>query len=153
PRGTLGGPMSLRTTDAELRDLAQGFPAVIDAMSGRATGIRLLKCIGAGGMSTVFLAEVDPTTRSEVLSALTPRRIAVKFLQLTPEDEFRRLNLDPTDVLVRETVALGRMMERKPPTEFVVGYYGCGHADVEVGSGSGGTSSRRPAAEGKLGDG
>src|SRR4029079_17769817 len=43
---------------------------------------------------------------------------------------------------VRETVALGRMMERKPPTEFVVGYYGCGHADVEVGSGSG-SSSRR----------
>jgi hypothetical protein len=35
---------------------------------------------------------------------------------------------------LREVVALSRIMERQPPTDFVVGFYGSGHADVEVGS-------------------
>lgn len=137
--------MSLRTTDIELRDLAQGCPSLVDAISGRPTGARLIKCIGAGGMSTVFLAEIDAAARSEALSGLTPRKVAVKFLQIATQDEFRRLNLDPANVFVRETVALGRMMDRKPPTEFVVGYYGCGHADVEADIGVT-TASSRPGA-------
>jgi eukaryotic-like serine/threonine-protein kinase len=128
------GPL-LRSTDDELRDLAQGSPALVDATSGEATGARLIRCIGAGGMSTVFLAELDPAAPSARISKLAPARIAVKFLQPTTQQEFRRQNLDPSDVFVRETVALGRMMDRKPPTEFVVGYYGCGDADVMLGGG------------------
>jgi serine/threonine protein kinase len=126
---------SLRTTDVELRDLAQGSPMLVEAASGRATGARLIKCIGVGGMSTVFLAELDPQKRGDDLSPLSPRKIAVKFLQISTQQEFRRYNLDPSEVFIRETVALSRMMERKPHTEFVVGFYGCGHADVEVGRG------------------
>jgi serine/threonine protein kinase len=127
----------LRSTDDELRDLAQGSPPLVDAASGEATGARLIRCIGAGGMSTVFLAELDPDprARSARISALAPARIAVKFLQPTTQQEFRRQNLDPSDVFVRETVALSRMMERRPPTEFVVGYYGCGDADVTLAGG------------------
>ncbi len=126
---------SLRTTDVELRDLAQGSPMLVEAVSGRATGARLIKCIGVGGMSTVFLAELDPQQRGDDLSPLSPRKIALKFLQISTQQEFRRYNLDPSEVFIRETVALSRMMERKPPTEFVVGFFGCGHADVEVGRG------------------
>ena len=125
----------LRSTDDELRDLAQGSPPLVDATSGEATGARLIRCIGAGGMSTVFLAELDIAAASSRISKLAPSRIAVKFLQPTTQQEFRRQNLDPSDVFVRETVALSRMMERKPPTEFVVGYYGCGDADVTLAGG------------------
>ncbi|MEP7125632.1 MAG: protein kinase [Byssovorax sp.] len=128
------GPI-LRSTDDELRDLAQGSPPLIDASTGKSTGARLIRCIGAGGMSTVFLAELDAGDRSDRISQLAPARIAVKFLQPTTQQEFRRQNLDPSDVFVRETVALSRMMERQPPTEFVVGYYGCGDADVELAGG------------------
>lgn len=128
------GP-TLRSTDDELRDLAQGSPALIDAASGEPTGARLIRCIGAGGMSTVFLAELDAEQRSSRLSPLAPARIAIKVLQPTTQQAFRRQNLDPSDVFVRETVALGRMMDRRPPTEFVVGYYGCGDADVELAGG------------------
>jgi hypothetical protein len=124
---------SLRTSDVELRDLAQGSPMLVEASSGRSTGARLVKCIGVGGMSTVFLAEIEPQSRGIDLSPLCPRRIAVKFLQISTQEQFQRYNLDPSQVFIRETVALGRMMERKPPTEFVVGFFGCGHADVEVG--------------------
>jgi serine/threonine protein kinase len=126
---------TLRSTDDELRDLAQGSPALIDASSDQPTGARLIRCIGAGGMSTVFLAELDPEHRSPRLSPLAPARIAIKFLQPTTQQEFRRQNLDPSGVFIRETVALSRMMERRPPTEFVVGYYGCGDADVELAGG------------------
>jgi eukaryotic-like serine/threonine-protein kinase len=148
-RATLDAPMSLRTTDVELRDLAQGSPLLVDAISEQPTGAKLLRCIGAGGMSTVFLAEVDPAVRSEALSPLTPRTVAIKFLQIATQDEFHRQNLDPADVFVRETVALGRMMERKPPTEFVVGYYGCGHADVEVNIAAVTASPQRDAVKEK----
>ena len=122
----------LTSSDGELRDLAQGRPELIDASSGRRTGARLVSCLGGGGMSTVFLGELDPAQRSVDLFELTPRRMAVKFLQASTYEQFQRMNQDPSDVFLREVVALSRMMEHQPPTEFVVNFYGSGHADVSV---------------------
>jgi len=126
--------VTLRSADPELRDLARETPALIEAKANRPTGLRLLTCVGGGGMSTVFLAELDPATRSVDLSPTTPRRLAVKFLQPSTWRQFKRINQDPSQVFLREVVALSRIMERQPPTEFVVGFYGSGHADVQVGS-------------------
>jgi serine/threonine protein kinase len=122
----------LRSSDGELRDLAHDRPELVEAFSGRRTGVRLVSCLGCGGMSTVFLGELDPAQRSVDLSELTPRRLALKFLQASTYEHFRRMNHDPSDVFLREVVALSRMMEHQPPTEFVVSFYGSGHADVDV---------------------
>jgi eukaryotic-like serine/threonine-protein kinase len=126
---------ALRTTNDQLSDLARGAPALFEAVHGRATGVTLTRFLGAGGMATVFLAELDQASRSDDLSPLSPHRLAIKFMQVSTERELSKLNLDPMDFFVRETVALGRVMERKPPTEFVVGFYGSGRVDVEVPGG------------------
>jgi serine/threonine protein kinase len=126
----------LRASASDLRDLTQGAPALVEATRGVPTGATLLRYIGAGGMSAVFLAEIDPAKRSTDLSPLAPRRIAIKFMQADTEKELVKYNMDPLAIFVKEAVALGRVMERKPPTEFVVGFYGSGRADVQIGSGA-----------------
>jgi len=122
---------ALRALDPELRDLARTSPPLVDASFGP-TGLTLVKWLGSGGMAAVFLAELDPSARSDALSPLAPRRLAIKFLKPTMLHEAERLNVDGADLFQRETAALGRMMERQPPCEFVVGYYGSGRAGVEV---------------------
>lgn len=126
----------LRASSSDLRDLAQGSPAVIEATRGVPTGATLIRYIGAGGMSAVFLAEIDPAKRSPDLSPLAPRRIALKFMQGDTEKELVKYNMDPLAIFVKEAVALGRVMERRPTTEFVVGFYGSGRADVQIGGGA-----------------
>lgn len=126
----------LRASSSDLRDLAQGAPALVESTSGVPTGATLLRYIGAGGMSAVFLAEIDASKRSHDLSPLAPKRIAIKFMQADTEKELVKYNMDPLAIFVKEAVALGRVMERKPPTEFVVGFYGSGRADVQIGSGA-----------------
>ena len=86
-------------------------------------------------MSAVFLAELDPAARSADLSPVAPRRLAIKFMRADTERELTRANIDPLTIFVKETVALGRVMERQPPTEFVVGFYGSGRSQVSVGGG------------------
>jgi serine/threonine protein kinase len=120
----------LSSTEQDLRDLCKGRPDLVEAMADRPTGIRLLAFLGTGGMSTVFLAELDQAKRSLDLATTTPSRLAVKFLQPSTWRQYQRLNQDPSQVFMREVVALSRMMERRPPTEFVVGFYGSGYADV-----------------------
>src|SRR5262249_42738080 len=75
----------LASTDFDLRDLARNEPSLIDSASQRPVGVKLLQCIGSGGMATVFLAERDPTVPSEHLSKAisdeTPRRLAIKFVK------------------------------------------------------------------------
>jgi hypothetical protein len=122
----------LRTADDELRDVAHGNPLLVDAASRMPTGLRLLRWIGAGGMATVFLAELDPASRSSAISPLAPNRLAIKFNKLSTERELARHQLRAEDLVEKELAALGRVMERRPPTEFVVGLYGSGVADVEV---------------------
>ncbi|MEJ7733902.1 MAG: hypothetical protein WKG00_32500 [Polyangiaceae bacterium] len=125
----------LRTNHPDLRDLARNSPPLVEAGADRFTGARLVSCLGTGGMSTVFLAQLDPGLRSDDLSPLTPRRFAVKFMQLSTFQQFQRLNQDPGDLFLREVVALSRIAERRPPNEFVVGFYGSGHADIAVPTG------------------
>jgi hypothetical protein len=83
-------------------------------------------------MATVFLAERDPRERSASISHLSPNRLAIKFDKLSTEKFLARIHLRPADLFVKELAALGRVMDRKPPTEFVLGLYGSGTADVEV---------------------
>jgi eukaryotic-like serine/threonine-protein kinase len=123
----------LRSADLELRDLAEGrAQQLIEASSDRTTGIKLVKWLGGGGMAAIFLAELDATPRSKALSPLTPPRLAIKILKPSMQEEADRSNFDAVDVFVRESVALGRMMKRKPLSEFVVKFYGGGRARVEV---------------------
>ncbi|MEP7121791.1 MAG: protein kinase [Byssovorax sp.] len=122
----------LKTADDELRDMAQGGPLLVDATSEKPTGVRLIRWLGAGGMATVFLAELDPASRSTAISPLAPNRLAIKFNKLSTERQLARFDLRALDLVVKELAALGRVMARKPPTEFVVGLYGSGVADVEV---------------------
>jgi hypothetical protein len=123
--------VSLRALDPELRDLARTAPPLVD-VSGRPTGLTLVKWLGTGGMATVFLAELDGAARSPELSPLAPRRLAIKLLLPAMLHQAERMNVAGSDLFMRETAALGRMMERQPPCEFVVGYYGSGRANVDV---------------------
>jgi serine/threonine protein kinase len=126
----------LTSTDQDLRDLCRGQPSVIDAVTGDDTGLRLQRLVGAGGMSTVFLAELDASRQPpRRFPAATPRQLALKFLQPSTWRQFQRLNQDPAQVFLREVVALSRIMERTPPTEFVVGFYGSGYADIGTDGG------------------
>src|SRR5262249_10868310 len=75
----------LRSNDPDLRDLAQGRPALANADAGGPSGLRLVKWLGAGGMSAVFLAERDPGVASPHLSDITPMLVAVKIVK--PETE------------------------------------------------------------------
>ena len=126
----------LRTNDDELRDLTQDGPSLVDAESGADTGIRLVRWLGAGGMAAVLLGELDPQARWSQLSPLSPPRIAIKFTRPSTDGQLRRLNLSPLDVYRKEVVALGRVMERKPPTEFVLGLFGSGTADIQTNEGA-----------------
>lgn len=122
----------LTADDSELRDLCRGTPPLVEALSGRVTGLNLISFVGAGGMSSVFRAELEPSTRSIDLSPTTPTLLAVKVLQPSTWRQFKRLNQDPANAFLREVVALSRVMERQPPTEFVVGYYGSGYVDIQL---------------------
>jgi eukaryotic-like serine/threonine-protein kinase len=122
----------LRAGSIELLDLAAGSPALVEALSGAPTGVRLMGYLGGGGMSAVFHAERDLDVHSRDLSPATPRRIAIKIMRPDVAHELASAQIDPLRLLVKEAVALGRVMERKPPTEFVVGFFGCGRASVSI---------------------
>jgi serine/threonine protein kinase len=128
----------LRSTDPDLKDLARHEPPLIEAESQQHTGVKLRECIGSGGMSTVFHAELDPARRSVHLSEATPRRLAIKVMK---PSIIRAIGMERTRgagyelFFDRETEALRRMMQRSPRTEFVVGFFGRGYADVDVGAG------------------
>src|SRR4029078_10697133 len=92
----------------------------------------LLSWLGGGGMSAIFLAELDPAARASIISPVTPTRLAIKILKPSMQEEADRSNFDAVDVFVRESVALGRMMKRKPPTEFVVQVSGGGRMKGDV---------------------
>jgi hypothetical protein len=122
--------------DDELRDATIGGSEIIDASTGASTGIRLVRWLGAGGMSAVLLGEVDANRRWDQLSPLCPERVALKFTRPSTEAQLRRVNLSPIDIFRREVVALGRVMERSPPTEYVLGLYGSGTAHVATSEGT-----------------
>ena len=119
--------------DDELSLLAEGEPMLVDAADGAPTGMRLLRRIGSGGMASVFLVEVDEgASASGVLSPGAPRRLALKLNKPSTERALRRLNLEPLDLFRKELVALGRVMERRPPTAHVLRVYGSGTTEAQV---------------------
>jgi len=121
----------LRSQDPDLRDLARGAPPLPDAW-GSPTGARLARLLALGGMSSVFLAEVDHATRTNALSPVCPSRIAVKIMKPGMVSDLAQEGIFAGQIAQREATALGRIMERTPPTEFVVGFYGTGEAPVEI---------------------
>lgn len=123
----------LRSSDPDLRDLARGAPQLIEASRGRFTGVTLLDCLGVGGMSAVFLAELDPARRSEDLAPLSPRRLVIKIMKPATVHDLEMAGMAQEATFEREVTSLRRMMERRPPTEFVVGFYGRGFTDVNTG--------------------
>ncbi|UQA62625.1 serine/threonine-protein kinase [Polyangium aurulentum] len=123
--------MLLRSNDADLRDLARGSPELLDA-NGAPSGARILRLLGVGGMSSVFLVEVDPRRRSRSFSSLCPARIALKIMKPTMVADLAQEGVFAGQLAQREAVALGRVMDRRPPTEFVVGFYGAGESPVEI---------------------
>src|ERR1043165_3823485 len=126
----------LRSADPDLRDLARGGSELIDAATGKSTGILLKRFLAAGGMASVMVAELDHARRSADLSPLAPRDLAIKIMKPGTVTDLASVGVDPASILAREAVALGRIMEHRPPCEFVVGFYGCGLVDVEVEEGS-----------------
>ena len=129
--GTLASTM-LTSSNDELLDLAQSMPELTLSGSGARTGVRLIKLLGAGGMSTVFLAELDPTQRSADLSPDTPTRLAIKMTQPTAMDALKTYNIDHRAIIRKDSMALSRVMEHTPPTEFVIGFYGGADSEVIV---------------------
>lgn len=125
-------PEPIRIRDAELRDLVNGRLPLIEASSGHFTGITLTRLIGVGGMSTVFQADFDPAFRSPDIWDRTPRSVAIKIMKPATVQEIINANASLDDIFKREVIALGRVMERVPPTEFVVGCYGSGFVDVQL---------------------
>ena len=121
----------LRSNDDHLRDLAEGGPLVLDADTGRPTGIRLVRWLGAGGMSAVLLAERDPASPGEQLSEIAPARLALKVLKPATEHRLGQLNLRGVDIARREIQALSAVRALRPPTEFIVGFYGSGAVAIQ----------------------
>ncbi len=125
-------PEPIRIKDPELRDLITGRLPLVEATSGHFTGITLTRLIGVGGMSTVFQADFDPAFRSPDIWDRTPRSVAIKIMKPATVQEIKSANASIDDIFKREVIALGRVMERVPPTEFVVGCYGSGFVDVQL---------------------
>ncbi len=122
----------LRTGEDDLRDLANGEPRLVEARDGQFTGVTLRRCLGVGGMSSVFLGELDEAHRSVALDPRAPRWLAVKFTKLSTERQLAKMGIDPRSVFTREAAALGRVMERRPATPYVLGLHGSGSALVTV---------------------
>jgi len=135
-------------SSSELEDLAKGCPLLVDASNATTSGVRLMRFLGGGGMSAVFLAELEGGARSRELSPATPKRIAIQVHASghgarPPEGECR-----PADDLREGSRGARRVMERKPPTEFVVGFYGSGRAAVSVAGGRRAAALARDQSDG-----
>jgi hypothetical protein len=79
----------LPSLDPELRDLAAGEPEILDSRAGERTGVRLIRSLGVGGMSSVFLARLDPSRRRHpgAEGARFPERMAVKIVKPSVVDD------------------------------------------------------------------
>jgi eukaryotic-like serine/threonine-protein kinase len=96
------------------------------------TGLTLKRLLGTGGMATVFLAEYDGTA-IETLSSGTPGLVAVKLMHGKTAHMLRRNGFEPKSLVQREVMALTRVMEERPPSDNVVGFYGSGNFELASG--------------------
>ena len=122
----------LSASNDELLDLATTGAELFISGSNAPTGVRLVKLLGAGGMSTVFLAELDRSRKTSDLAQDAPERLAIKMTQPQAMQALKTYNIDHNEIIRRETISLSRVMAHKPPTEFVIGFYGGAESDVMV---------------------
>ncbi|MFO0551135.1 MAG: protein kinase [Polyangiaceae bacterium] len=124
--------MVLECKSERLADVANGRPMLVDDASGHSTGVRLVRRLGEGGMSTVVLGErVEPAT-GRLIDEDTPRQVAVKLLTPATATALGRFGLSPIDFVKKEVVALQRLSALRPRPSNVIEYYGCGELDVSV---------------------
>src|SRR5277367_3209294 len=119
----------LPSKDPELRDLALGEPELVDSRRGAGTGARLLRSLGVGGMSSVFLARVDLRGNG---SLRFPERMAVKIVKPAVVDDLAQEGIDARKLADREATVLERLMKHQPPTDVVVAFYGQGNVLIEL---------------------
>jgi serine/threonine protein kinase len=124
--------MPLYCQDPELRDLAAGEPELHDIGQITGTGIRLIRFLGAGGMSSVFLAEVDSERRARGATPGYPARVAIKIVKPSSVDAMREEGIEVRAFVDREATVLSRIMERTPPTDVVVGFHGRGEVRISL---------------------
>ncbi len=117
--------------DPELRDLFIGEPELHDSSRGVRTGARLIRSLGVGGMSSVFLARVDPQRRGAAAPRY-PERMAVKIVKPGVADDLAQEGIDARKLADREATVLRRLMAHTPPTDVVVGFYGQGDVLIEL---------------------
>jgi serine/threonine protein kinase len=125
--------MQIPETDEDLLDLAREQPLLRDATSGQLTGVRLIRYLGGGGMSAVFLASREGPDEAGVLAAEAPGSLAIKLTKPSTEQRLGALGLDPLSIFQREAVALGRIARRAPPCPFVLRLFGHGSLELRVG--------------------
>src|SRR5262249_24845640 len=120
----------LPSKDPDLRDLSVGEPELVDGRTGRRTGARLVRCLGVGGMSAVFLAKDDPSRRED--GALYPQRMAVKIVKPNVVEDLAQEGIDARALADREATVLGRLTARQPPADVIVGFFGRGDVQVDL---------------------
>jgi eukaryotic-like serine/threonine-protein kinase len=121
----------LFSKDPELRDLCLGEPELHDSSRGVGTGARLIRSLGVGGMSSVFLARIDPHRRVDA-SPRYPERMAVKIVKPAVAADLAQEGIDARKLAEREATVLRRLMAHQPPTDVVVGFFGQGDVQIEL---------------------
>lgn len=117
----------LSADDEALSGLERNTPLLLEDATGAPTGLRIVRRLGRGGMSTVFLAEREGA--SSGLSAATPSRVALKIVQATMLRQLARLGVDPHAFVQKEAIALAKVSGR---TKHVVDFYGHGLVEVTI---------------------
>ncbi len=123
-------PETLHCDQGDLSDLARTHPVIVDPVDQVSTGLRLLQCLGTGGMASVFLAETDPT--SSKLAKGTPGRVAVKIMTPEAKHELAKAGTDPAVIFSKEVIALQRISQEVPPCDFLIQFFGAGDVTVQA---------------------
>lgn len=106
---------------------------LVDATTSRPVGARLVRHLGSGGMSSVFLGQLT-AGEPHVFGPRASGAVAIKFVLPAIAMQLLAQNLDPEMLIRREAEALGRVSGQVPRTPFVVDYFTSGSADIEFGA-------------------
>lgn len=119
------------SVSSDLSDLARDKPDLTDATAG-ATGVRLIRYVGGGNMASVFEGRCADRREPRIIDLDAPERIAIKILKPSFLRDLERTNqLEVAlETANKEVRALEPIKCHKPPTEFVVSFYG--HGSLEV---------------------
>lgn len=127
--------MALQSKSRDLDDLVRLNAELDEPESGIPKGSRLVKRLGRGAHSAVYLCQLGRDRRATRLSVQAPDRVALKFMVPGTAAELNRQGQDPELLFKKEVEALERVMRRTPPSEFVIHLFGHGKCSVEIDSG------------------